>query len=156
MNHPRITIFVSPITSPADLTVERNAFGKSRGIFRPLDWEQEIILNLDREGYAPTVNALRPCNIVDIHQISGIVYAEGQLLTINEYMRESYGRIVALIWYQTPISEFELQIVKNHFSKFFGLYARRNILTRKYKNLIETGCLEPAPVSLQIGGSFID
>ena len=154
MNYPRIIFYATPIKSTQDLKFEKNVFGCVRGIYNPPAWQEETIALLEGEGYTVTVNALNDCPRGELKTIHGLVFADGCLYTIREYMKRSYGRIYTLIWYQFPLSEGELLMVKRHFSQFFGLFSGRNIATRRHRLLKERGVFSPIPILKPIGGNF--
>lgn len=155
MNNPRFNFFTTPLNGIDQLTIEKNLFNKSRGIYKPPQHECDIIIALQEAGYAPTVN----CTSEYIHQkvnaISGLVVVEnypGVYCIINQ-KNYVFGRVFCLIWFKDFVSDANLGVVKEVFGSFFGLNFVNRLITRSNQILIDTGCLDPPKQGIQIGGS---
>ncbi len=149
MNYPRIDIYVTPYALE-DLSPEKNVFGATRGIYTPPSRECEIICNLS--DYSPTINAVTPPTGADV---CGFAYCLGddKFTPISKW--PFYKKVFAIIWYQKPMSENDLEVIQHHFAPYFGIKATgRRIITRNNKHILENGCLEPPKKLVQQGGSF--
>lgn len=154
MNLPKIEIYVTPY-SIGDLSLEKNVFDKTRGIYKPPQDECDIIIRLQKAGYSPTINAVTPCDKVAASSVCGFAYCLGgeRFYSTKEVIEKP---IFALIWFQKEIPERDLEIISTYFAEFFGINpVGRRIVTRHNKYLLDNGCFDPPALLPQLSGTNI-
>lgn len=139
MNHPKIHIWVTP----SGEYIEKNINGNIRKIHTIPDNEKVALNNLRDKGYTPFIHANK--KITDkneIEHLSGVVFSlfDGYACRISEWHGEP---IFGLVYFQDPLSDQELDVVLAYFSEFFNIPTERRLLTRRFKRIVDMGCLEP-------------
>lgn len=156
MNHPRFSIFVTPINNIKQLVLEKNMFEKTRGVYKPPQHECDIIKKIQDSGFAPTINANTECTVEQAHGVCGIVVVErglGYDMHVAKHYDICQGRIFCLIWFQKEMSYYNLGIVKDTFATYFGAPGNNRSITRSSQCLIDDGCLVAPSECCFINGS---
>lgn len=115
-------------------------------IWKPIDSDSDIIRNLFKRGFRPTVS--KDPYDEDITNICGLVYVRKiGLLTVQQFIEREYNKkdILIIQHYKQKLSETDLRRLVVYFKPLYTDDFTKPMNTRQYVRLSLMGCLDPWP-----------
>lgn len=133
MNYPRFFVYTDP--RPIDFPL--------RETYHPPEHQESLIRQLLEAGFTPLVNGIKQPELSEVHALCGFALLEsGSLVNCREYER---GKILCIQWYNDPVTDEELEIIRNYCAPFYGIGKSRSYVTAQEQALIDRGCMHPTP-----------